>query len=301
MRKLFVAVGIAVAASWVADARAQCRDNSDCRGGRVCVNGSCTAPPPAPLTCARDIDCPESAVCEGGICVRVGGPPSTAPSTPSPPVYTPPAPQPPAVYDPPPAQPAPVGAPPPAWPPAGSAPCGRACPIGTYCDGFQCVSLSAAPPAEGYVPESLPWILQVNFGYGAVFSGLGGGLEVGYAGQYIGGTGFFNLGWGVGMDVFGYGGGARFLAGVNPHFGYVGFAYAYVATATATDGAGGQLRKDLWGPSLLFGYEWMSAWFRVFVDIGFSYVPEVWDGALGDFEGAVFTFDVGIGADVLGW
>lgn len=168
-----------------------------------------------------------------------------------------------------------------------------------------------APAASaGYVPESIPWILQLNVGYGGMFSGFGSGVEVGYAGEYIGGTAFFNLGYLFGGNgAFGYGGGARFLAGHNPHFGYVGLAYTLVAIAELPLYG---VSDNIWGPSLVFGYQYTSAWFRVFGDIGFSWIGEAWDGQYdnpyligsdvvpGTHE-AVFTFDIGIGVDVLGW
>jgi hypothetical protein len=212
--------------------------------------------------CTRDVECPQDAICEGGVCVS-----SVYVQPPPPPVYVPPSPLEPAYVSP-------------------------------FAD----------------IPGSVPWILQVNLGFGAMFSGLGAGLEFGYAGEYIGGTGFFNLGFGLDVasgSSFGYGGGARFLAGHNPHFGYLGIAYTLVATATASPGwplpSGPSTTEDIWGPSFLFGYQYTSAVFRVFADIGFSWVSDPWDGMYIEgsdtsvLDSAVFTFDLGIGFDCLGW
>jgi hypothetical protein len=267
MRRTLAAVVVSgLLVAWTGRAEAQCTQNADCRGGRVCANGSCVAAPPVstgPLTCTRDRDCPAEAICEGGICIAAPVP-GTPPVQPPPPVY---------VQQPPPVQP---------------------------------VYAPSATSADSYVPTSIPWILQINLGFGAMFSGLGAGLEFGYAGEYIGGTGFFNVGYGFGVgsgSSFGYGGGARFLAGHNPHFGYLGIAYTLVATAGVSDVYGYGSTEDIWGPSLLFGYQYTSAMFRFFADIGFSWVSDPWDGMyyVEGLDSAVFTFDLGIGWDCLGW
>jgi hypothetical protein len=94
MKKLVVVGSLALTVvTWAARAEAQCATNADCRGGRVCVGGSCVTP-----QCTRDVDCPADAVCENGTCV------AAAPAPP-PPVVVGPAPAPAPVYV---AQPAPV-------------------------------------------------------------------------------------------------------------------------------------------------------------------------------------------------
>lgn len=156
-------------------------------------------------------------------------------------------------------------------------------------------------------PESSPWILQLNVGYGAMFSGVGGSVELGYAGKNVGFAGFFGLGYfaavqGGGPGAFGYGGGARGLAGSNPHFGYIAFAYSlaktFSAILTTSDGQRYTFSKEDWGPSLLFGYEYVGSRFRAFADLGVSWV----DGPYVEMDtlyGAVFTLDVGIGVDLI--
>ena len=250
------------------------------------------------------------------IVCRAEGPATTSPGW-NQPAYTPPAPPPQSI------QPLPIYVPTPPPSPLPQ-PCGGGvCPVGTICDKDRCMAAPAPavqfPQAEtgeytptastGYVPESVPWILQLNVGYGGMFSGFGSGVEVGYAGEYIGGTAFFNLGYLFGGNgAFGYGGGARFLVGHNPHFGYVGLAYTLVALAEIP--ALG-ITDTIWGPSLVFGYQYTGALFRVFGDLGFSWIGEAWGGQYDNaFFGtdvvpgtheAVFTFDLGIGIDVLGW
>lgn len=51
-------------------ARAQCRDDSDCRGDRICKEGECVFPPPK-VECTKDIDCKEDQICERGKCVSL--------------------------------------------------------------------------------------------------------------------------------------------------------------------------------------------------------------------------------------
>ena len=45
------------------NAAAQCKDNADCRAGRVCKRGQCVE-----ARCSKDVECPDSGVCEGGVC-----------------------------------------------------------------------------------------------------------------------------------------------------------------------------------------------------------------------------------------
>jgi hypothetical protein len=66
------------------NANAQCRSDADCRAGRVCLGGACSAP-----TCTMDVECPADQVCVSGTCVVLAA--ATA-SSPSPPLA--PAPQP---------------------------------------------------------------------------------------------------------------------------------------------------------------------------------------------------------------
>lgn len=44
-------------------ATAQCTADSDCRGGRVCLRGTCTS-----IRCSKDVDCPNEGICEAGSC-----------------------------------------------------------------------------------------------------------------------------------------------------------------------------------------------------------------------------------------
>lgn len=90
-----------------AEVRADCASDSDCKGGRICVAGSCRR------TCSADKDCPGDEVCEGNLCKVEGGtaPPTgtTAPSAPpsTPPTAPPTAPPPATAYPPPPYTPYP--------------------------------------------------------------------------------------------------------------------------------------------------------------------------------------------------
>ena len=82
--------GLLVAAAlllWSASATAQCNNNDDCKGDRVCNAGAC-----GPASCTKDTDCPGELVCQaGGTCAAAGGlglrgsaaPPSAAPPSPA--------------------------------------------------------------------------------------------------------------------------------------------------------------------------------------------------------------------------
>jgi hypothetical protein len=160
---------------------------------------------------------------------------------------------------------------------------------------------SPMPTAAPQEPETSPWALQINAGFGAMFSGVGGGLEFGYVGTYVGFTGFFNLGYFVsaagGTGGFGYGGGVKLLAGRRAHFGYLAFAYAL---AKAVDVVAGPDSYDdsIWGPSLLFGYQYAGNQFVFFADLGMSWVGDsLFEGDT--ISGAIFTLDVGIGIDLI--
>lgn len=54
----------AAPAAPAAPAAAGCTEDAQCRGGRVCRDGACTAP-----TCAKDVDCAEPLLCVQGACV----------------------------------------------------------------------------------------------------------------------------------------------------------------------------------------------------------------------------------------
>ncbi len=48
---------------------AGCVKDTDCKGERVCEQGSCVSPP-RELGCVKDVDCKGERICEGGRCVR---------------------------------------------------------------------------------------------------------------------------------------------------------------------------------------------------------------------------------------
>lgn len=50
---------------------AGCKDDSDCKGGRTCQDGSCVAS--AKSGCTKDTDCKGERICENGKCVDPGG------------------------------------------------------------------------------------------------------------------------------------------------------------------------------------------------------------------------------------
>lgn len=84
---LALALGLASATAY-----AQCSNNDQCKGNRICVDGSCverqSSPAPAPAAshqCSKDTECPGDEVCQNGVCVKPGQnepapPPPAAPS-----------------------------------------------------------------------------------------------------------------------------------------------------------------------------------------------------------------------------
>lgn len=71
------------------EARADCANDMDCKGERICVDGQCVnqeaKPEPAQQTCSKDKDCPGDEVCAEGVCSMPGAtPPEPAPPQPEP-------------------------------------------------------------------------------------------------------------------------------------------------------------------------------------------------------------------------
>jgi len=86
-----VLVGVLTVAG---SASAQCKDDRDCRAGRVCKKGRCVE-----AACTKDVDCPNSGVCEEGVCKAAAPPPAAPPVvTPTPPPAA--SPPPPAANEP---------------------------------------------------------------------------------------------------------------------------------------------------------------------------------------------------------
>ncbi len=71
---LLLTLGGAPAAALAAD----CQSDQDCRGDRICVEGSCR------FTCARDMDCPASMVCDRRICAAAPAGAAATPAAPAP-------------------------------------------------------------------------------------------------------------------------------------------------------------------------------------------------------------------------
>jgi hypothetical protein len=90
-------------------AYAQCAKDTDCKGGRVCIEGRCSTPTP----CQQDADCTGGLSCQNGLCLPGAAAPPPAPEPPPPP----PEPQPPPPEPPPAPEPPPPPPPEPALPP----------------------------------------------------------------------------------------------------------------------------------------------------------------------------------------
>lgn len=166
-----------------------CVADTDCKGGRVCEAGVCTAP--TQTSCSKDTDCPGALICAQNVCEApaqsagsgatttapaAGGTPAAASSSvaaPSPVVPAQSAPAAPAVMPPPPA-PGPTVAPP---PPAYGAPMQPLAPtVG--------VGASAAPPPPLATDDW--WRHRQSFAYDfeaalGVFGAVGKSASDGYA------------------------------------------------------------------------------------------------------------------------
>jgi hypothetical protein len=154
-------------------------------------------------------------------------------------------------------------------------------------------------------------LLALNAGIGTAYSGVGGGVEVGYIWKYLGVSGFFNVSYFLGMftpepsalevgDTYGYGGGAKIFAGSFRHMFFARFAYSTL-TATQAEGNEGSMIKT-WGPSVGAGYQFFGRRFHIAGDMGVGWYDDPYaTGALASaygtstLEGMHFALNLAVG------